>query len=243
MILFESNFTTGFDEWAQGGLVEESGSILTSQAAALAGTTKGLECISPGGTGNVSHVVWGLLDPIIDYAAGSRAMRMRFHFNPNNMDLPNNGDEFLLMRLLGLGTYTHKADINVVNSGGNKVLEIRIRDEGGTWRSGSSSFEYDEKELRLELLYELRSTMGYLELHVDGVKKVETTGHTLSTEFSAIRVNHFGITAKVGNTAGTIYLDELVVTNDNKEIGPAQWLGYRGRYQGSTNRRIRYGSN
>ncbi|MGW8177849.1 MAG: hypothetical protein ACWGQW_03530 [bacterium] len=156
-------------------------------------------------------------------------IRFRFYLDPNGLTM-DNGDDIDLCRIQCDGSYSFIDELCTVimrYSSGVYQVQLNVEPDNGidrqtTWTTITDNSHY------IEVLMQSESTDGA----ADGVAKiwidgVETSGSITDLEnynvFATIDGVRFGIAyGQESGTTGSFYLDDLVIRDDDTQIGPAQ---------------------
>jgi len=193
--------------------VVDGGDLSQDAAAALGGTSGGLKCVL-----DDTNVIYGHKDFV--QLAGT-AYRYRFYVDPNGLTMAN-WDNFMLCALRDGGSTRSDVFLQRDNASHYEIAAF-VLDDTSTWQS-TSYYDVTDAEHYVEILVQYASSDiasdGSLTLWIDGAQQEQVGSldiYDVSQPQDADLGAVFGIDA---GTSGTFYLDELVLRDDNTEIGP-----------------------
>lgn len=190
--------------------VTDSGDLSQAVAAALAGTSGGLQCVIDDTT-----QIYGRRD-FTQFSAHN--YRFRFYIDPNGLSM-SDGDDIWVAGAFEGGAY--RCRVKLTYDGANYEISIQLRDDGG---SGHGSADYDITdephyiEVSVTQATNDSSSDATAALYVDGALQETVSGVDLF-DLGYPDSARLGATAFGGTPTGTFYLDEFVLRDDNNEIG------------------------
>jgi len=188
----------------------DAGDLSATQAAALAGTAYGLQCVI-----DDTNALYG--DKNI--SAPSTEIRIRFYIDPNSLTMAN-GDAFRILTIKTTNAPYYAALVNVSYDGSNYEISLTAQEDDGTDHA-TANYDISDAEHYVEIHIVRSATVGTADLWIDGAHKEQITSldnYDLMADVSKIR---FGPqTGLDAGTSGTLYLDELKGNDDGSEIGP-----------------------
>lgn len=192
--------------------VTDGGDLSVEDAAALAGTSKGLQSVIDDTT-----AIYGAAN----FTWTTRFLNVRFYFDPNGIgDTMTDGDHFDIIRGVVSGP-SWRFGLDFRFNTDHIEIQANLRGDGGSnptsWNTISNEAQY------LEMAF-IRATTdsasdGSVELFVNGSSVALTTGIDLFDLSPASQVWMGAADAIDAGTSGTIYSDQLKVTDDGVEIG------------------------
>jgi len=217
-LTFESGNLTGSDD-SFTSVVDPDSRLSNSAAAALASTTRGLQCSL---ADTSSH--YG----VKSFSSPSTDFRVRFHINPANLVMATD-DKFELLRIYTDPTttnYTVKIGLEYSSLGGYS-LNVAAKEDGGT--------------VMYSAPVPIPSVESYVEIHLvrassdvasDGECRVYVNNGLRSIIidvdnydiFNTVDRAQIGLTGVDATSSGTLYLDEIKATNSSDMIGSAEAL-------------------
>ena len=223
--------TNDFSQW---DTVTSDADISVSPEAAMAGTYYGMKCLLDdrqiiNGYQNLSY-------PLSD------VLRFRFYFDPSSITMGNNAN-FSVARLEDGGSSYIYLRFKYTTAGGY-TLDGRIYNDD---RNGIVDTAYhslsDEPhiiELALKRATATDADDATVEIWVDGYSQGPSAGVDLYDKWPMDRLFLGVASVNQADTTGTLYFDELIVSNDGADIGPLD-VGPRNRHS-NTISRPRYNS-
>ena len=193
--------------------VLDSGDLSTGTPG-LASTTAKMEALIDDTTAIYGHKDFPQL--------ASSAYRFRIYIDINSLDIPSNSNFSICQILNGANG---RAAINLRRNFADTAYEIdavAINDSAGGDDTGN--YEISDALHYIEVLLEYASGAaandGAITLWIDGVEKEELGGLDIF-DISKPDGARLGATKNIpAGTAGTLYLDEFVLRDDDTEIGP-----------------------
>lgn len=192
--------------------VTDGGDLSVTEAAALAGTTYGMQFGIDDTTAMEAQA-----DFSID--ASDTAIRVRYYFDINSLYMED-ANEFYTQYCSGPGIlWLIKIRKNVANY---ELLWRVYDDSNGSHESGYVTFT-DEPHY-VELLVERAATDvssdASVQMWIDGNSEFSASGFDIYDRLLAVSRIEMAVKYVSAAVAGTIYVDQLVVRNDDTEIGP-----------------------
>lgn len=209
---FEAGDLSEFSDGTSGGA-----SLSAIAGAALAGTAVGMACVIDSTTGRYGKHI------ITPSATG--VFRARFYFDPNGVVIPASST-ILLLNLYEAITYTPQiAAMRLRRNGTNTEYQFHasIKNDAGADTYTSNYTVTDEPhyaEIEVVRASSAVASDATLKLYVDNVLLETVAGIDLYDGFDQLGSMRFGIQGISASTSGTVYLDQLVVTDDTAVIGP-----------------------
>lgn len=191
--------------------------IELSAASGLGGTPYGLEIDSEGNADFGERTFGG--------SSASGFARFGFRSQLNTLSILN-GDEFEVMGLLN-DTTAELVQINWINTGAGPRLLVLSNDDAGDF-----TFESSAALINSDTTFEIVITQassdiasdGKVELYINGVFDSSATGRDnydfFISYFSGVTARLFKIDPRDGTTTGVMYLDEIILRDDNTPIYP-----------------------
>ena len=219
--------------------VEDGGNLSVTRAAALLGTTYGMQAFVDDTTAIYAEKTWTLTTEIL---------RFRFYFDPNGITMVE-GDNFNISTVMRLGTA--RFQIRLMWTSGAYYIDTRLRADNSSWADSADTLLTDEVHL---IEYEVTRATGptafdgRIKLWLDGIEISTLTGDNYDTWSTTADLDEFRVGAAGGidvGTSGTIYFDEIKGNDDGTLIGPVTTAGARGRYDTAdygAEARSRYGA-
>ncbi len=197
-------------------LTTDGGDMSAAAGAALAGSNYGMSLLID--DTNVLRATAAFTP-----GGGATSLRFRFYIDPNSLTMAN-GDSFLLLTLLTNGSATI-LEIWMEYSSSTYQFRVVYRDDAATTVETDAGLTFSDAEHYVEVLINRATTDSSsdadFEVWIDGGPVASASGVDLYDAFNDaayIRMGaHYGIDA---GTSGTFYLDEIVLRDDDTEIGP-----------------------
>jgi hypothetical protein len=196
--------------------VTDSGDLSAAADAALAGTSYGLSVLIDDNT-----AIYGQYALSSPYST-TGITRVRVYFDPNTLTMTHN-DQFYMV-ILYTGATSRVANLNVqMNSGFYRVL-VTLVDDAAADNNASAVTVSDAPHYIEFMLTRASSNVasdGRLDWWIDGSVQTAITGkdnYDRFANFGTLRVG--AVTGIDTGTRGTLYVDQIVVRDDNTEIGP-----------------------
>jgi hypothetical protein len=207
-VLFTTNMNANLDDWDGGG-TGSGGSVAWSASAGLEGTAGGcLITHTNGSTGKFykqENKVW-TTDNCRIYAS----------IDPNTLTVTN--DDFF--RLIEL--YSRKVAISFGKSSSLYSISIDVKDDSGGYRSLGPYTMTDAPhkiEARVQRATGADADNGEMEIWIDGVSQGDLSNIDLFTQGDNASIRIGGVGGLESATAGTMFLDELTIRDDDVQIG------------------------
>ena len=194
----------------------DSGDLSVEAAAALAGTTQGLNVLI-----DSIGAIWGRMNVAL---AGSD-IRFRFYVDPNLLSMAHTNQFYMVLvqpaawpPLVGCALYFALAigyHLRVVGytDGGLPV------DHGAPYLLLTDAPHYIEVHVRRAATGV--SADGYVDTWIDGALQARLAGIDNFDKFAAVARMDVGATSGVDvGTTGTFFMDEIIANDDGSEIGP-----------------------
>jgi len=167
-----------------------------------------------------------------DFSHSSNVLRCRFYFNTDNLTMASGSNYvFFLIRQDGTegGTYAIFYVELSENSGDYRVRLIAGTDAASTVSNGYHTFSTSSGNHYLEFVAYRETTDtaadGYIEWGVDGSAMPDITGIDNYAIFQYIYTVRVGPqTGLDAGTTGDTYYDDVIIRDDDTEIGPAEAL-------------------
>jgi len=192
--------------------VTDAGDLSQSAAAALAATAGGLSCLI-----DDINLIYGQKDFT---QLTPQYYRFRFYVDVNTLNVAS----YLTVCLFRAAANSLVALI--LNS--SQHIYVRYRDDPGTWRNTLTT-DISTGEHYIEVLVQYASSAvasdAIITFWVDGAQIDQDTGldiYNLAKPTNA----RLGATAQGAANAGTHYLDEFVLRDDDTQIGPVAPAGF-----------------
>jgi hypothetical protein len=196
--------------------VTDGGDLSADAAAALASTSKGLNCLIDDTTsiyGQVSSASW---------PSGADAdLRVRFYVDPNGLTMTS-GDIFTIFAFYTNGAPWFLGFVEMRYDGASHELRLTAKEDDGT--NHEDTEDISDAEHYVEVYFERASSDvaadGRCRWWIDGTLKQDFTSLDNYDAFVDIALARLG--ACVGldaGTSGTFYLDQLKCNDDGAEIG------------------------
>lgn len=182
--------------------------------AALAGTDYGLAV-----TIDDTDAVYGVYT--LGTANISGVVRARFYIDPNSLTMANL-DQFLIARFNVTEGGNAFLLINIVMSASVYYIRLQVIDDApsGTYMSLHSITD-EPHYIEVKHIRSSGADDGSVQLWIDGANKQTISDIDNDTCAATFQQIQFGAVSGVdAGTSGTFYLDELVVRDDDTEIGP-----------------------
>lgn len=149
----------------------------------------------------------------------STSVRFRFYLDPNNLSM-GSSDRFYPFKLEDGGADRTRVELGY--DGADYYISAGLRDDGGTFRD-TANYTITDAEHYLEILCtkatNASSNDGEISLWIDGTLKENRTDVDWFN-LSLPDVARLGAVSNLdAGTSGTFHLDELVVRDDDTEIG------------------------
>ena len=201
------------------GLTQSGSDMSVTTAAKLAVTSYGISALIDDTTDNYLY-------PTASSQATGRC-RWRFYFDPNGLSMANN-DEFTLFQLRYSTSSYSLAFIKLIYAtvGGYRIYAQAVNDvpagvSTGVYTLPSTNDGPHYIECDLKRATNSSSNDGSIELFIDGTSQEKISTIDNYDRFANFNSFRWGPhTTKPATTSGTFYLDELIVNNDGRVIGP-----------------------
>jgi hypothetical protein len=221
-ILIDINHEAG-DLSEYDSTVTDGGDLSVTAAAALGGTSYGLQCVI-----DDTVAIYGQKAISIP----GRTLRYRFYIDPNDIYLPNNYGGHTIFRIHGgspyILTYVSFARYDSFSSG--YAVFANVYDDSNT-RQNTGYQEIPNGPCYIEVLIEGASSAtasdGRLAMWIDGTQVYDSGAvYDIYDVFDSKTAMQFGATESIdAGTSGTFYLDQLIINDDGMLIGPHQSSG------------------
>jgi len=199
--------------------VTDGGDLSAETAAALAGTSYGLQC-------NIDdqNAIYGV--KTLAAANTSGVLRLRFYMDPHTLTMLN-GHSFTTCR-----TYNNSSGRLFYltfgyTTGSGYWFTLAIYDDGDSPHfAGSTTYITDEEhyvEIQLTRSTGVSDNNGSIDWWIDGVAKTSATGidnYDRFVNFYTIQIGAGVGDAIDSGTEGTYFIDEIIANDDGSEIGP-----------------------
>jgi hypothetical protein len=207
-IRHESN---DFSEWTM--TLDTLGHMTTSAAAALKGSSYGMQCY----LGGTATVMYG--SRTLSYISDG-VVHARFYIKPNGLTFPTEED-LLVLNLRNAGASI--AYVYLGRNGANYIIRATLVDDSGVLQD-TAAYIITNAEHYIEICLKRATTDissdGSIQLWIDGVSKELLSGKDNYDYFDALVYVRMGtIYFPVGIPTGTFFLDELVVNDQDIRIG------------------------
>lgn len=202
---FETGDLSQFDS-----TVIDGGDLSVSAGAALAGSSYGMQAVIDDTT-----AIYGQAN-IGSWPGAATSLRYRFYIDPNSLTMAE-GDDFWMAIVNG------QMIVRLGYSGGNFIITGVYYGDGGYL--GDNSDTITDAPHYIEGLINRAAT----DVSADGSYQFWIDGALVATYLNADNydsfnnINNFRLGAPSSldaGTSGTFYLDQLIIRNDDTEIGP-----------------------
>lgn len=214
--LYEITFETGdFTQWTgtpNGGIINTDGDLTVTAGAAMGGSSYGMACL----LNDASN--WSGYHYPIGNTSGM--IRTRFYVDPNSAAIVS-GDMVTALNCYNASVWV--LSVRLQRTGTTYYIYAQtINDEGTTVATSTYTITDAPHYVEVYLKREVSngSNDGILTLWIDGDQKESITTVGNYTRFSIFDWYYFGKVQNNASSTGTIYLDELVIRDDNTTIGP-----------------------
>ena len=185
--------------------------VIASFGAKLAGSVAGLRLII-----NNTNARFGEFD--FTQLTGTN-MRTRFYLDPNALTMAaNNG--FAMLEIMDGTTELGRVQLAYVSS--QYTIETFWTEDSTALTAGPTGTITDAEhyvEVRWQRATNASSNDGVVELFIDGVSQGSTSTFDVSTIAQPSRIRFGSPVGLDAGTSGTFHLDELVIRDDDTEIG------------------------
>lgn len=203
----------------------DGGHMSVAAGAALAGTNYGLSCLIADTT-----VMYGQYSPITQSAAYSA----RFYLDPNAIAMANNDAFIVFITQQAGGSYNYLASVSLryTTAAGYRISGNAYDDAGAS----VAATYFDANITDAPHYIEIKEVQAATDSSADGTFQMLLDGVSLGTSigfdnYNAMLDNNWRI--RIGapggdldaGTAGTFFLDQLVMNNDGALIGPVAAAG------------------
>lgn len=199
-----------FDDTATG-----TAAVAVTEAAAQAGTAYGLAIDTDAG-------VTVRFRKTFACAWETDDLRMRCHLDPNGVVLATTTERRVFTLLDGANVNYGGIQLRDAGGGSHEVRAL-ARNDGGTSATGWHAISDGPHwiEVRITRASSAVASDGTLTLWVDGAEQEEVTGLDI---FDIARPDRAGLewTSPHASDTGTLYVDELIVRNEDVEIGQVE---------------------
>jgi hypothetical protein len=189
----------------------DSGDLSQAGGAALASTSGGLSVVV-----DDANIIYGQKDFV---RLSGTSYRVRVYLDPNGFSM-SDGDHLIVCQLNNSGDYRMRIGLSL--SGASYQVRAQVYDDGGS-SDTVGPVTISDAEHYIEVLVTYASGAdaedGVITLWVDGGQEDTDTTVDLFTRLQPDGVQLGALNFIVGTPTGTLYLDELVVRDDNSEIG------------------------
>lgn len=212
-IIFAASHEDGnFSEWTI--TATDGGDMAVTEAAALGGSSYGIACLIDDGTALYARKT-GMNTP-------DGYLRYRLYFDPNGLSLGNN-DWIQICRMVH-SDWSICSLVRLRFDNPNYTITLtQYNDAGGSTTTGEYAITDDKHyvEVCITKASSDVASDGSAELFIDKASKETLSGIDIYDQFATVNQCQIGAGyVSDASTTGTFYVDELVVRDDNIEIGP-----------------------
>lgn len=193
----------------------DGGDLSITQQAALGGTRYGLQVQV-----DDSHRAFAYA--ALETPSTTGLVRVRFYIDPNGLLMDHLAQVNVLHLLNSSGTGNF-ASLKLMRINGRYFLRGIMIDDNGVHRETEVwpiSDEPHSVEIKVRRASSAASNDASYETWIDGARKKTMTGVDSYEKFESFQYLSVGLNGIAGNVRGVYYLDELVVNEDGREIGP-----------------------
>jgi len=147
--------------------------------------------------------------------------RTRYYVDPNTLTMASN-DSFVCLLIRQSSTIVGEVRLAYIASA--YTVQTRWKEDSTSFKDGPSATISDAAhyiEVRWQRAANASSNDGVVQLYVDGVSQGSISTFDVSTIAQPDNVRFGAADGIDGGTSGTLYLDELVIRDDDTEIGEA----------------------
>jgi hypothetical protein len=224
---FEENDLSDFDTTQDAG-----SNLVANSSAALAGSSYGMEV-----TFDEFNQAYGRVTDASPYIQSGQ-IRLRFYFDPNSVSLAS-GNGFSIMHIAADGTYSFAvAHMRLEWNGSSYALEVTVKEDDDSDRLLTVT-TFSDLDHYFELLVEQETSdgaaNGVCRAYIDGNEVAgglsDVENFNLFTTMTELRFGAcFGMDA---GDSGSFHMDEIIVRDDNNEIGAVDGLAVKHLSQGN----------
>jgi len=207
--LFEIRLEADLSEFDS--LVTDGGDLAWSAAAGLAGSLGGLAA-----TIDDAAVIYAQKN----FTVTSHNYRFRLYFHPNSLTIVSGFDHVWAQAEEGTND---RVRVWIKNNAGTFQVRAELRRDDGS-RLATSYVNISNEEHRFEINVIQASGAsandGACQLYIDGSLAAQITGQDLFALSVPTNLKVGVMDGPDAGTSGTYYIDEIVLRDDNQEIGP-----------------------
>lgn len=193
--------------------VTDGGDLSVEAAAALAGTSWGLQCQVDDANDIYGQIA--SLDP------GTGKFRFRFYIDPNSLSMPNNDMFHVSLQYTNIAPWL-LCIVSFWRTAGVYVISFFPYDDAGPLASHTEILSDAEHYIEMYIEKETfdGGNDGRVRCWLDGVLKKDYVNVENFKVFQNMSVLRFGsVVAMKTTTSGSFYLDQLKANDDGSEIG------------------------
>jgi hypothetical protein len=196
----------------------DGGHLSVTSAAALVNTQYGMQLFI-----NDNNDMYGTVQ---DLNNNTGTIRARFYLDVNGVSMADPDETSIITAYNSIGSGFATVELSYRNGEGRRIRGTVSNDAyDGFW---STPILISDKPHWIELLVKKATSStsndGYVTIWVDGKNEQSIVGVDLYDRFDKLDQFLMGMHAIDTGTRGTIYLDELIVRDNNVYIGPADCL-------------------